>query len=533
MASPLSSFAPVTSFGGEPGEPILRRMDNFKNIDAILDLSDPEYPKEPEWPAVDFIVGNPPFLGDKLMRRELGDDYVDALRKFYASRLPGQSDLVCYWFEKARTQIEEGKCKRAGLLATQGIRGGANREVLKRIKQTGDIFFAHSDRTWILDGAMVHVSMVGFDHGVERQRSLNDQLVATINSDLSLATDTTIAGKLDENAGVAFIGTSMHGPFDLTEAVAVSMLQSGGNPTSRANSDVIRPILNAYELARRGERRWVVYFNPEVGESQAAVYEVPFEFVRQHVKPIRDTNHRKAYRDRWWLHGEPRPAMLAALHGKDRFLATPRVGKHRIFAWITSIFLPSDATVAFSYSDDYQFGILHSQLHEVWALKQGTQLREKESGFRYTPTTCFETFPFPKPTDEQLQAIAKAAKELDDLRTNWLNPPEWTREEILEFPGSIDGPWARYVHDPHEHGIGTVKYPRLVPQGDTEAEQLAKRTLTNLYNERPTWLDLAHRKLDEAVFAAYGWEPSMSDDEILAHLLALNQERASRVPAKT
>ena len=150
-----------------------------------------------------------------------------------------------------------------------------------------------------------------------------------------------------------------------------------------------------------------------------------------------------------------------------------------------------------------------------------------ESGFRYTPTTCFETFPFPKPADKQREAIADAAKKLDTLRDTWLSPPEWTREEMLEFPGSVDGPWARYVREPNEQGIGTVKYPRLVPKGDTEAEQLAKRTLTNLYNERPTWLDLAHRKLDEAVFASYGWEPSLSDDEILAHLLALNQERAT------
>jgi type II restriction/modification system DNA methylase subunit YeeA len=106
----------------------------------------------------DVIVGNPPFLGDKFMRRELGDDYVEELRRVYHNRIPGQSDLCCYWFEKAREQIESAKCKRAGLLATQGIRGGASREVLKRIKTPGDIFFAESDRDWILAGATVHVS---------------------------------------------------------------------------------------------------------------------------------------------------------------------------------------------------------------------------------------------------------------------------------------------------------------------------------------------------------------------------------------
>ena len=140
--------------------------------------------------------------------------------------------------------------------------------------------------------------------------------------------------------------------------------------------------------------------------------------------------------------------------------------------------------------------------------------------------SSFETFPFPQPTTEHIQEISEAARSLDDLRRNWLNPPEWTTEKILEFPGSVDGPWTRYLHDANEHGIGTVKYPRIVPKGDKEAEQLAKRTLTNLYNEHPTWLDLAHRRLHEAVLAAYGWDASLSDEEILAGLLALNLERA-------
>ncbi len=124
------------------------------------------------------------------------------------------------------------------------------------------------------------------------------------------------------------------------------------------------------------------------------------------------------------------------------------------------------------------------------------------------------------------EAIAAAARELDDLRSRWLNPPEWVREEILGFPGSMTGPWSRYVHDPDARGIGTVRYPRLVPHDPDCAAKLGKRTLTNLYNERPTWLALAHEKLDAAVFAAYGWEPSLTDEQILEEPLALNLERA-------
>jgi len=140
---------------GHPAEPILKQTENIQHMDAILAypqtsefLKNSEVSRaiEPAWPAVDVIIGNPPFLGDKKMRAELGDKYVDDLRQLYGDRIPGQSDLVCYWFEKARAMIEEGKVKRAGLLATQGIRGGANRKVLERIKETGDIFWAQSDR---------------------------------------------------------------------------------------------------------------------------------------------------------------------------------------------------------------------------------------------------------------------------------------------------------------------------------------------------------------------------------------------------
>ena len=134
-------------------------------------------------------------------------------------------------------------------------------------------------------------------------------------------------------------------------------------------------------------------------------------------------------------------------------------------------------------------------------------------------------FPFPNPKAAQRDAIA--AKELDTLRNNWLNPPEWTKTEVLEFPGSVDGPWKRYVHKPKDKRIGTVRYPRIVPKEADAGAKLKKRTLTNLYHERPAWLANAHRRLDEAVFAEFGWPTDLSEDDLLARLLALNLERAS------
>jgi hypothetical protein len=259
----------------------------------------------------------------------------------------------------------------------------------------------------------------------------------------------------------------------------------------------------------------------------AARYDAPIEYLKKVVYPIRIANRRASRSTSWWILGDPQKSMRSAVKQLDRFIVTPRVSKHRLYVWMIYEVLATDATAVFARADDYFFGIVHSRLHEVWAFAQGTQVRERESGFRYTPSTCFETFPFPIPTPDQKAVIADAAKVLDETRTSWLNPPEWTREEVLEFPGSVDGPWARFIESADERGIGTVRYTRLVARDKATAKELSKRTLTNLYNQRPTWLDLAHKRLDEAVFAAYGWNPLISDDEILANLLALNLERES------
>jgi type II restriction/modification system DNA methylase subunit YeeA len=223
---------------------------------------------------------------------------------------------------------------------------------------------------------------------------------------------------------------------------------------------------------------------------QAAQYETPFEYVKATVYPERKDNHRESYRERWWIYAEARPGMRKAIDSLKRYIATPRVSKHRLFVWQEPRVLCNDGTIVLARDDDYFFGMLQSRLHEVWARAQGTQLREVESGFRYTPSSTFETFPFPwapgkEPQDNPLvQAIAQAASELVTKRDAWLNPP------------------------------------------DAKPEILSKRTLTKLYNKHPSWLVEAHRKLDEAVFAAYGWPSSLTDAEVLERLLALNHQRA-------
>jgi hypothetical protein len=508
-----------------PDHPVLTPIETIRQMDAILDLSDPEHPKEPEWPEAEFIVGNPPFLGGNKVRAELGDQYVDKLFQLYGGRVPAFSDLCCYWFERGRQQIELGRCRRAGLLATQGIRGGVNRTVLQRIKSGGDIFFAESDRNWVLEGANVHVSMIGFDCGEEKLRRLNGKTVQTINPNLTALADLTTARKLLANANLCCYGSQQKADMDIGPAVAVEMLLAP-NPSGLPNSDVIRPSVNASQVLRRTHESFVIDFGMEEDIAKASVYEAPFEFLRRHVYPTRKDHREPCQRNFWWLHARPSPRYRAALKELSRYVASPCVSKHRIFVWMAAMDLVDHALVVFCSAEGSLFGALQSRAHELWARAQGTQVREAESGFRYTPSSCFDTFPMPQGTPEQSAAIAAAAKELDDLRCRWLNPPEWTKTEVLEFPGSVGGPWARYVVEPDARGIGTVRWPRVVPKDPDCAASLKQRTLTNLYNQRPAWLALAHKKLDEAVFAAYGWDAGMSDEELLESLLKLNLERA-------
>jgi hypothetical protein len=320
------------------------------------------------------------------------------------------------------------------------------------------------------------------------------------------------------------------GKFDLPDNEALVMLREP-NPHGRPNSDVIRPWINGQTLVQTRQFQWIIDYPSEMPDAEATCYEMPWCHVLTLVKPERETNRDERLRRLWWIHRRSGESARDAATRFTRLVCTPRVSKHRLFAWIPAIVEPDTATYAFARADDYFFGVLQSRFHKVWALAQGTQLREKESGFRYTPTTCFETFPFPEAQAERDAAIAAAAKELNELRENWLNPPEWTRTEVLEFPGTVGGPWDRYIDpatvtDRGSFKVGTVRYPRLVARDADCAARLKERTLTKLYNERPPWLADCHARLDVAVAAAYGWPADLSDEAILERLLALNQAAA-------
>ena len=322
---------------GVSDRPILKPLDNIECHDALLNTDG----SETEWPEANAVIGNPPFLGDKSMLSTLGGKYVDALRSQFAGRLPGGADLVTYWFEKSCRGIEAGRLQSAGLVSTQTIRRGSNRVVLDKIAAEGKIFDAWSDEPWVVDGADVRVSLIAFGRGdLDRKIVLDGKPVGEIYSDLTAGvTDLTKAVGLSENLHLCFQGPVKVGPFEVEGEVARKWLALPKNPNGRPNSDVVRPWLNGQDMTRRPSDRWIIDF-ADMSKETAALYEAPFEYVRQNVKPLRDKNNDRSRRENWWRLGRSGADLRAACGPLSRVIATPRVSKHRSFSWIAPQVLP-------------------------------------------------------------------------------------------------------------------------------------------------------------------------------------------------
>lgn len=497
-----------------PASPVLRKLNNITCHDALINEDGTEY----HWPKVDVIVGNPPFIGDKKMIRELGEEYTVKLRKLYDGRVSGGADFVCFWFAKCNDYMKAGWLQRAGLVSTNSIRGGKNREVLDAIAEDFQIYNAWPDEEWVNEGAAVRVSMTSFSKEKTDTIKLSDKPVSGIFSDLSeksrdIKFDASKVKKLLENLDVSFIGTQKNGPFTISGDVAREWLKLPLNPNGRPNSDIIRPWANGMDLTRRSSDTWIIDFGTSMSLSDAALYETPFAHVEEYVKPTREIVRREGHRTKWWLFGETRSGLRREIEPLKKFIATSMVAKHRFFVWLPKVQIPENLCVVISRDDDTSFGVVSSRYHILWSLQLGTSLEDRP---RYTPSTTFETFPFPKGMEPnrsakeleknpKAQKIAEAAKTLNELREKWLNPEGC----VKRIPEVVAG------------------YPdRIVPVDKAAEKILSKRTLTNLYNENPTWLKNAHKDLDDAVAEAYGWPTDLTDDEILEKLFVLNQQRS-------
>lgn len=327
------------SYNDQP-RPILHKLSNIEHDDAIMRYDEStksdEFPNgtayAPNWPPSEFIVGNPPFVGNKMLRRELGSTYVDDLFRIYKGRLSGNTDLVVYFFEQARKQASQET--RVGLIATQSIRGGANRAVLESISKERQIFFAWSDRPWLLQGAAVNVSMVAFGPPESEQIVMLDGAqVECIFPNLTSGVNTTTALKLPENEGLCFMGVTRVGAFDIDAATAAKLLKLPKNVNGKSNAEVVFPWINALDVTGRDRNRFIIDFG-ELTQEEAAKFEAPFEYVKKHVYPERKDNNRGRRSVFWWQHGETVPGMKKAVSGLSRFIVTPLISKHRLFKWV-------------------------------------------------------------------------------------------------------------------------------------------------------------------------------------------------------
>jgi len=511
-------------------KPILKPLSNIECRNAILNPDG----TEADWPKASVIVGNPPFLGAKRMKRHLGIEETKLIRDAFKGRLPGFTNLVCYWFEKARQQIVENKAQMVGLVATNSIAKNTNLPVLHRICMDLEIFEAYPDEPWVVDGAAVRVALIAFGpSNLSTLKKINGVEVENINPNLTTGLDMTKVISLKENNNCGFVGIQKSGPFDISGELARKWLQLPTNPNGQANKEILRPTFNGSDLTSYSRDVWLIDFPRGMDEAEASLFEAPFQYLISSQYDPEDAEKgnlqefRKGARDihprnEWWTTYWPRPDVRKILNRIQRFIVTPMTSEHRVFTWCSLPTIPDNNTIILTRDDDASFGILHSKFHEVWSTEIGNRMGVGNQR-RYNPATIFETFPFPAgitpdvsakhyAEDERAMAIAAASSRLNELRENWLNPSDLIKYE----PEVVEG------------------YPdRLLPVNDAAAAILKKRTLTNLYNERPAWLDHAHHALDSAVAIAYGWgdeydSGTLNDEIILARLFNLNQERAEK-----
>ncbi len=496
--------------------PILRPLDTIECRDAVLN----EDGSQAGWPETDVIIGNPPFLGAKWMLDRLGPEYTRQLRSLLPKGTPA-SDLVSYWFVQAAKAVEAG-AQRVGFVATNMIRSPANAVVAGELYAKTHITFALSDEPWVVDGAEVRVSLIVCSVPPAAEAVLDGKTVTSITPDLKgLDVDLRASGTLGENRKRAVRGVEKGGPFELDGVSARRLLSLPLNPNGMKNAAVLKRYITVADIVGRGKDEWIVDF-AGYSLSEAALFEGPYSHIETAILASRAGNRDARQLKNWWTFRRTGDQAKRVLAGKSRILTTGLVTKHRVFRWLDTMMIPDTRVILIDSQSDVTFGILSSKFHEVWSLAT-CQFHGVGNDPVYTPSDCFETFPFPDDLavhgpapghslDLRVQAIATAAARLNDIRENWLNPADL----IVRKPEVVSG-----------------NPDRILPKDEEAAIELKKRTLTSLYNIRPQWLKDAHDALDEAVADAYNWGDDwraglLTETEIISRLFCLNQARTNR-----
>jgi type II restriction/modification system DNA methylase subunit YeeA len=426
-----------------------------------------------EWPKADAIIGNPPFLGGSRIRKNLGDEYVEKVFEKFAD-VKDQADFCAYWFRLSHDHLS--KNGRAGLVGTNSIREikskGASLDYI--MAKGGHIHEAVSTQPWSGE-ANVHVSLVNWAKQEPTAFYLDNHQVPTINSSLQATISLSKSKKLKSNVGRCWEGAKPTGKgFIIDQEKAQDWTK-----VDAKNEEVLKLFSMGSNLAKNPQGtpdRWIIDFDDRTIE-EASEYTLPFEHVKATVKPQRDKNRRESRRLRWWRYGENATKMRAAIAPLGKYFVVPRVSKWAVFLAVESGWLLGEKTIVVVSEDFFVLGILLSEVHRTWMNANKSTLK---SDIAYTPTTCFETFPFPQnPTPAIVQQIRDKALELHQYRSEQMEQKQWGITKL----------YNAYFNEP--------------------ASQLYK----------------LHKQLDALVLQAYGFSP---DDDLLEKLLALNLELAEK-----
>jgi len=562
-------------------DPVLRDFHNIECRDALLDHGDPvlrtgddgkpvtrwdgvsykdhpvtgervpdeaarveimDYPKAKatSWPKAEFIIGNPPFIGNKRMIANLGEGYVETLRATYPS-LPGSIDFVMYWWAKAAEIVSAGKARRSGLVTTNSITMAFNRLVVERALTAKDpvsILYAIPDHPWLksADSAAVRIAMsvtaagdhLGVLHFSISERNLasdNPEVVLSeafgkVSSSLRLGASTSSSKPLRANSGLSFMGVI---PVGLGFVVDRNLLISAGYDVD-ALPPVVKRYMNGRELVAGDETRFIIDFCGLTEREAADAHPRLFQKVLEDVKPFRAQVRREGHRKNWWLYGEQRFAMRKALAGLKRFVATPETSKHRWFSFLPPDILPDQKIRVVAVEEGNVLACLNSRIHCAWALRTGGRVGQGNDPV-YNTTKCFDPFPFPDLTGkpdlkarldalgERLDSFRKERLEAHDVLTMTRLYNVLERVRALEAgPPSVPG----HARDTSPASGGGHIVPPL-----TDAERdIYEAGLVGVLKD-------IHDQIDAAVADAYGWPADLDEEEILTRLVALNHERAA------
>ena len=490
-------------------------------------------PRPAVWPQAEIVVGNPPFIGTARMREALGDGYTEAIRSVYP-HVPDSADYVMFWWDKAAELVRAGDLERFGLITTNSLRQTFNRRVLEYHMQAEpplSLRFAIPDHPWVdtADGAAVRIAMTVASAGVHsgtllKVTSESDGANETeeltfvsergkIFADLTIVADVAAAVGLRANEAISSRGTQLFGAgFIVTPEEAAEL----GYETDDALAAIIKPYRNGRDLTQTSRNVLVIDLFGLSEQEARDRYPAVYQWVYERVKPERDQNRRASYRDRWWIHGEPRASFRPALVGLDRYIATVETSKHRFFVFLDHSVLPDNMLIAVALEDAYHLGVLSSRIHVTWALAAGGRLGVGNDP-RYNKSRCFEPYPFPDASEAQRARIRELGERLDAHRKRQqARHPSLTLTEmynVLERLRALEAADAN-LQSPN------LQSPPLTAKERTIHDQGLVAVLKQIHDD-----------LDAAVAETYGWPADLPDGEILQRLVDLNARRAAEEAA--